>query len=88
MGDDPQIDPRDESEPSPGPPSSTPPVPCRHLRNKGMLVYNEGAFDTRHEDYDNTVFWCVETLKGFGPDDEMVGREDCANSDRACYEPF
>ena len=62
-------------------------VPCRHLRNKGMFVYN-GDYGTAHDDYDNTIYWCVKTMKGFGPDDEMASRDDCTCADRTCYEPF
>jgi hypothetical protein len=62
-------------------------APCRSLRNKGMYVYN-GEYSNPHEDYDNTIYWCVKTQKGFGPDDEMVSREDCTNTERVCYEPL
>ena len=61
-------------------------TPCRHLRNKGMYVYHGGSGEP-HDDYDNTVYWCVKTMKGYGPDDEMVGRDDCNNPERTCYEP-
>jgi len=63
-------------------------VPCRHLRNKGMYVYTDIAENDTHPDYDNTIFWCLQTMKGFGPDDEFVDREECRNPTRACYEPM
>ena len=70
-------------------PLSEPQAPrCRHLRNKGMYVYSDGQGPEPHEDYDNSIFWCVKTLKEYGPDDEMVGRADCHNPARSCYEPF
>ncbi len=67
---------------------STPSIPCRHLRNKGMFVYNGEVSSSSHDDYDNTIYWCVKTMKGYGPDDEMVSRDDCTSAERSCYEPF
>ncbi len=63
-------------------------VPCRHLRNKGMYVYSDGQGREPHEDYDNTIYWCLKTMKEYGPDDDMVGGPDCHNPQRSCYEPF
>jgi hypothetical protein len=63
-------------------------VPCRHLRNKGMYVYSDGNGGEAHDDYDNTIYWCVKTMKEYGPDDEIVGGPDCHNTLRTCYEPF
>ena len=40
------------------------------------------------EDYDSTVYWCLQTMKSFGPDDEMVGGRECRDSSRSCYEPI
>jgi hypothetical protein len=62
-------------------------IPCRHLRSKGMYVYTDGSQDHTHEDYDSSIYWCLQTMKGFGPDDDQVHREDCCNSSRSCYEP-
>lgn len=64
-----------------------PAAPCRHLRNKGMYVYTDGS-GSRHDDYDNTIYWCLKSMKGFGPDDEMVDRESCSDSSRSCYQPL
>jgi hypothetical protein len=63
-------------------------APCRHLRNKGMYVYSDGQGGVPHEDYDNTIYWCLKTMKEYGPDDEMVAGPDCRNPERSCYEPF
>lgn len=62
--------------------------PCRHLRNKGMYVYTDGPDIDEHSDYDNTIYWCLKTMKGFGPDDEFVDVHECRNSSRSCYEPM
>jgi len=65
-----------------------PAIPCRHLRNKGMYVYTDGVSGESHEDYDNTIFWCLKTMKEFGPDDDLVGRDECQDPERSCYEPL
>ncbi len=65
-----------------------PAVPCRHLRNKGMYVYTDGVSGESHDGYDNSIYWCLKTMKGFGPDDDFVSRDDCRNPDRPCYEPL
>jgi hypothetical protein len=74
----------DRNEPSG---TEAPAVPCRHLRSKGMYVYTDGS-DQGHGDYDNTIYWCLKSMKGFGPDDDVVDREACCNTARSCYEPL
>lgn len=61
-------------------------TPCRHLRNKGMYIYTDGTASESHEGYDNTIYWCLNTMKGFGPDDDFVSVEECRNASRSCYE--
>ena len=61
---------------------------CRHLRNKGMYVYTDGHGGEPHEDYDNSIFWCLQTMKGFGPDEDFAGRDECRDPARPCYEPL
>jgi len=74
------------TEPDKLPVIEQPASPCRHLRNKGMYVY--GQESEMEDDYDGTNYWCFETMKTFGPDDEAVGGRECRNSSRPCYEPF
>jgi hypothetical protein len=74
-----------DPDPTALPPDAPPASPCRHLRSKGMYVYTDGLHDP-HGDYDNTIYWCLKTMKGFGPDDDMVNGEDCRNPARTCYE--
>jgi hypothetical protein len=62
--------------------------PCRHLRNKGMYVYSEPPADDGGDDDDHSIYWCLKTMKNFGPDDDMVGGRDCRNAARSCYEPL
>ena len=61
-------------------------VPCRHLRSKGMYVYTDGHPGGSPDDCDNTIYWCLQTMKGFGPDDERVDGPDCRDPNRSCYE--
>ena len=76
-------DPQDGAPEAP----SQPGPPCRHLRSKGMFVYTDGADSEEQDDYDNTIFWCQKTLKDIGPDQGFVGRDDCRDAARGCYEP-
>lgn len=79
----------DQNSPSPEQaPEPTSGEPCRHLRHKGMYVYTDGLSGGSHGDYDNTIFWCLKTMKSFGPDDDIVDREGCCQSGRACHEPI
>jgi hypothetical protein len=70
------------------PGSSAAAVPCRHLRSKGMYVYTDGVSTNPHPDYDNTIYWCLKTMKAFGPDDELVDGDDCRRDGRPCYNPY
>ena len=60
---------------------------CEHLRHKGMYVYTDGSGQD-HSDYDNTIYWCLKSMKSFGPDDDMVDRQACCDAARSCYEPL
>ena len=88
MADDPALEPQqDEAGPDSGSAEPATSAPCRNLRSKGMYVYN-GDYGMDHEDSESTIYWCVKTQKGFGPDDEMCSREDCSIPERVCYEPL
>ena len=78
------------AEPGALPPATPAAAPCRHLRNKGMYVYSDGSDESTgyDEDDDHSVYWCLKTMKNFGPDDEMVAGRDCRNPSRSCYEPL
>lgn len=75
----------DPSEPKP---QTGPAVPCRHLRTKSMFVYTDASFDLMGRDDDGSIYWCVHTMKNFGPDDDFVDRTSCCDGSRACYEPL
>ena len=80
----------DQTPSNPESPENLPEAPqgpiCRHLRSKGMYVYTDGVDMGFDHDYDNTIYWCLKTMKSFGPDDEMVEKSACCSSDRACYQ--
>ncbi len=63
-------------------------VACRHLRSAGMCIYSDGQNGKSDNDYDSTSYWCTKSLKNFGPDDEIVGRSECRDPSRSCYEPI
>jgi hypothetical protein len=62
--------------------------PCRHLRSPGIYLYADEQTRPANDDYDNTQYWCLKTLRSFGPDDEIVNRTQCGNASRNCYEPI
>lgn len=74
-----------ESEPQVDPQPTVEAPPCRHLRSKGMYIYTDGNYSP-HDSYDNTIYWCLRSMKSFGPDDEQVHREFCCDRSRSCYE--
>ena len=78
-------------DPEPTLDDAAPPAPagpaCRHLRCKGMYVYSDMPEDDLHEEDGNTAYWCLKTMKEFGPDDGLVGGHDCRDPGRSCYEP-
>lgn len=78
---EPEIIPESDEQVSAGP-------MCRHLRSKGMYVYTDGVDMGFDHDYDNTIFWCLKTMKSFGPDDDMVERDACCCEKRQCYQPL
>lgn len=73
-----------ETEPE-APPIDPKSTPCFALRNKEMYVFN-GLEDEHHGEHDATNFWCLNTMKGFGPDDQPVGRLCCRDRTRSCFE--
>ncbi len=73
-------------QPLEAPPART--GPCRHLRHKGMYVFTDGSRDDDEHDDDSSVYWCLQTMKGYGPDDDVVDRAGCCKPGRECYAPL
>jgi hypothetical protein len=77
-----------EPAPDPEPPTYLQVGPaCKNLRSKGMYVYTDGSQNS-HDDYDNTIYWCLESLKPFGPDNDEVHRDHCCDPARSCYREY
>ena len=78
----------DNLESSGPPPETALGPPCRHLRSSGMYIFSDRLDHENPDRHDNSIYWCVKTMTGYGPDDEMVARSDCRGTGRACYQPF
>ena len=63
---------------------------CRHLRTNGMYIFDgdEHPEGTDADEYESSGAWCQRTMKSYGPDDDLVGRRECRDSSRPCYEPL
>jgi hypothetical protein len=62
--------------------------PCCRLRTNGMFIYNDGIPNDQENDYASSIYWCVSTMKSFGPDDAFVGGRECRDPNRSCYQPI
>jgi hypothetical protein len=60
---------------------------CRHLGHNGMYIYTDRP-QKDDDEFGNSVYTCFHTMKGVGPDDQLVNRPDCRNPARSCYEPI
>jgi hypothetical protein len=61
---------------------------CRHLRSNGMYIFDNLSDGNEDDDYQPSACWCLHTMKNYGPDDDFVGRRECRDSGRSCYEPL
>ena len=59
---------------------------CRHLLSKGILM-NAGMPAGEEVCDDEGNFWCSNTQREFGPDDQFVDDAECRDPSRSCYEP-
>ena len=78
----------DSAKPTDLPVLGTQLSPCRHLRSAGMYVFTDGSPEETAENYDSSSYWCSETMKSFGPDDDLAGGRECRVRSRSCYEPL
>ncbi len=60
------------------------PVVCRLLRTKASFGSEEGATWQRG-DSTTDVFWCLNTMEVFGPDETYCHASTC-RSGRACFQ--
>ncbi len=57
---------------------------CRYLRTKSFYTAEKNE-KTLTEESPGRAFWCVRSVSGIGPDDQVVGPTEC-NAERACFE--
>lgn len=60
------------------------PVVCRLLRTKSSFGSEEGA-TWQHGESTTDVFWCLNTMEVFGPDETYTHASTC-RSGRACFQ--
>ena len=65
------------------------PLPrCIHLQSKSLAVYGEGFADDPDVAGGVADFWCGETGRGLGPDDDPVSLHCCCEPDRGCHREY
>ena len=60
------------------------PVVCRLLRTKSAFGSEQGA-SWQCGDSNTDVFWCLNTMETFGPDDGFAHARECRKG-RACFQ--
>ena len=71
--------------------SELPQVPaprCKNLYCKSMMVYGEAFEEDPDYQAGLTDFWCLNSSKTIGPDDDEVNLEACSQAARACYQEY
>ena len=71
--------------------SELPQVPaprCKYLYCKSMIVFGEDFASDPDFQAGITDFWCLQTSRGLGPDDDEVNMDECCRPDRPCYQEF
>ncbi len=61
---------------------------CRHLRSNALYLFDALPEDDEGYEYGSSACWCQHTMKSIGPDDDLVGLQECRVADRTCYEPL
>ena len=61
---------------------------CKYLHCKSMVVYGEDFASDPDYQAGMTDFWCLQTSKGLGPDDDTVNLEECSVTGRPCYREY
>ena len=61
---------------------------CIYLTCKSMQVWGDD-FENDPEFQNGMVeFWCTQTMKATGPDDEVANFKACCIRQRPCYQEF
>ncbi len=61
---------------------------CRFLHCKSMAVYGEDFASDPEFEAGMTDFWCLQTSKSAGPDEDEVNLDACSLPDRPCYREY
>lgn len=61
---------------------------CKYLCCKSMMVYGEDFASDPDYQAGLTDFWCLQTSKNLGPDNDQVDLEECSQANRACYREY
>ncbi len=61
---------------------------CKYLYCKSMMVYGEDFASDPDYQAGLTDFWCLQTSKNIGPDNDQVDLEECSQANRPCYREF
>ncbi|MBM3263105.1 MAG: hypothetical protein FJY97_06715 [candidate division Zixibacteria bacterium] len=57
---------------------------CQYLRTKAYYTAGKNA-STLTEAAPGRQFWCIRSMRPLGPDDRLVGPNDCT-SQRPCFD--
>lgn len=61
---------------------------CKNLNCKSMMTYGEDFASDPDFQAGMTDFWCLQTSRNYGPDQDEVSLEECSRADRTCYREF
>ena len=61
---------------------------CKFLHCKSMMVYGEDFASDPDYQAGMTDFWCLQSSKNVGPDDDQVNMEECSQPGRSCYREY
>lgn len=61
---------------------------CIHLQSNSMAIHGEGFTATEHFEAGLTRFWCIQTARPLGPDNDEVGLKPCSDPERGCYQEY
>ena len=57
-------------------------IPCKHLRTNNM--YYSDPIEDEDNQSEDSIFWCLKTHEGFGPDGEPALKTECC-AGRSCH---
>ena len=71
------------------PPEDAQPRPrCIHLQSNSMVVHGEGFAGSSEYQDGMAHFWCLQTGRALGPDNDTVSMKNCCNPERGCHQEY